>query len=78
MKTLDIICTTLMLIGGLNWGLIGFFNLDLVATLFGGQEAMLSRLVYSLVGLSTLYDILAIKALQRRWTGGIPVKKGTR
>lgn len=47
----------LVIIGALNWGLIGAFNLDLVATLFGGQTAWLSRIVYSLVGLAGLYSI---------------------
>lgn len=47
----------LVIIGALNWGLIGFFNFDLVAALFGGQTAFLSRVVYSLVGLSGLIAI---------------------
>ena len=47
----------LVIIGALNWGLIGFFNFDLVAALFGGQQAFLSRVVYSLVGLSGLIAI---------------------
>lgn len=52
----------LVIIGAINWGLIGFFNFDLVAALFGGQQAMLSRIVYALVGLSGL---LAITLLVR-------------
>ncbi|HWI65368.1 MAG TPA: DUF378 domain-containing protein [Symbiobacteriaceae bacterium] len=47
----------LVIIGALNWGLIGFFNFDLVAALFGGQTAFLSRVVYSLVGISGLIAI---------------------
>ncbi len=47
----------LVIIGALNWGLIGAFNFDLVASLFGGQTAWLSRIVYSLVGLAGLYSI---------------------
>ncbi len=47
----------LVIIGGLNWGLIGLVNLDLVATLFG-EGALLSRIVYSLVGLSAIYLLL--------------------
>lgn len=47
----------LVIIGAINWGLIGFFNFDLVAALFGGQQAILSRIVYALVGLSGLVAI---------------------
>src|SRR3954471_6343127 len=47
----------LTIIGALNWGLIGFFQFDLVATLFGGQDAFLSRVVYGLVGISGLVCI---------------------
>ncbi|SOC05702.1 hypothetical protein SAMN05880501_10498 [Ureibacillus xyleni] len=47
----------LAIIGAINWGLIGLFQFDLVATLFGGQETFLSRTVYSLVGLSGLLCI---------------------
>jgi uncharacterized membrane protein YuzA (DUF378 family) len=66
MKTFDIIAAILLVIGGLNWGLVGLFNLDLVATLFGEMSA-LSRLVYSLVGLCAVYQGLTWKAIQRRW-----------
>jgi uncharacterized protein len=44
----------LVVIGALNWGLIGFFGFDLVAALFGGQMAFLSRVVYGLVGIAGL------------------------
>jgi len=54
---LDKIALILVIIGALNWGLIGIFGFDLVATIFGGQSAMLSRIVYSLVGLAGLYAI---------------------
>lgn len=57
MVVVDKIALALVIIGALNWGLIGLFNFDLVATLFGGQTAMLSRVVYSLVGLAGLYSI---------------------
>jgi len=48
------IALALVIVGAINWGLIGFFQFDLVATLFGGQEAFLSRVVYGLVGISGL------------------------
>ncbi|KAA0948804.1 DUF378 domain-containing protein [Sporosarcina sp. ANT_H38] len=54
MSMLSRIALALVIIGGLNWGLIGFFQFDLVATLFGGQDAFLSRVVYGLVGISAL------------------------
>ncbi len=54
-KILDLTALTLVLIGALNWGLIGFFQFDLVASLFGGMDATLSRVVYGLVGISAIY-----------------------
>lgn len=55
MKALDKIALALLIIGGLNWLLVGLFEIDLVSTLFGGQNALLSKIVYILVGLSALY-----------------------
>lgn len=57
MKTLNNIALTLLIVGGLNWLLVGLFKFDLVAMLFGGQAAIISRIVYVLVGLSALYCI---------------------
>lgn len=56
MKTnwLDYTLLTLVIIGAINWGLIGFFHFDLVAFLFG-EMSWLSRIVYALVGISGLY-----------------------
>ena len=56
MKVIDKIALVLMLIGALNWGLIGLFEFDLVATLFG-EMSVLSRIVYTLVGISGLWGI---------------------
>lgn len=53
---LDIISLTLVIVGALNWGLIGLFNFDLVAALFG-KMSMLSRIVYNLVGIAGLYAL---------------------
>ncbi len=47
----------LVIIGALNWLLVGLFQFDLVASLFGGQDAWLSRVVYTLVGLAGIYTI---------------------
>ncbi|MGI6704753.1 MAG: DUF378 domain-containing protein [Clostridia bacterium] len=54
---LDRIALILVIIGALNWGLIGLFRFDLVANLFGGQDAFISRVIYSLVGLAGLWSI---------------------
>lgn len=51
------IALVLVIIGAINWGLIGFFRFDLVASIFGGQTAGLSRLIYALVGLAGLVAI---------------------
>ena len=56
MNALDWIAMVLLIVGGVNWGLVGLFNFDLVAALFGTQTAV-SRVVYTLVGLSALYSI---------------------
>lgn len=57
MNTIKRIALTLVIIGAINWGLIGLFQFDLVAALFGGQDAGLSRIVYTLVGLSGLVSL---------------------
>ena len=51
------IALVLVIVGAINWGLIGLFQFDLVAVLFGGQDSALSRIVYSLVGLAGLLSI---------------------
>ena len=56
MKIIDKLALVLIIIGAINWGLIGLFRFDLVATLFG-QMSLLSRIVYSLVGISGLWGI---------------------
>lgn len=58
MKGLDYTLLTLVIIGAINWGLIGFFQFDLVAFIFGNMS-WLSRIIYALVGLSGLYMISA-------------------
>lgn len=66
MKNLDIFVALLLVIGGLNWGLVGLAGFDLVASIFG-SGAWLSRMVYALVGFSALYQITQWKSIQRRW-----------
>ena len=53
----DLTALTLVIIGAINWGLIGFFKFDLVATIFGGMDSMISRIVYALVGLAGIYTL---------------------
>jgi uncharacterized membrane protein YuzA (DUF378 family) len=59
MRIANVITLVLLIVGGLNWGLIGLFGFDLVAALFGEMSA-LSRIVYSLVGVSALVQIIAL------------------
>jgi uncharacterized membrane protein YuzA (DUF378 family) len=69
MKTLDVITGVLLIVGGLNWGLVAIAHFDLVATIFGmkfGQTSALSSAVYILVGLSALYQAATFKSVQRR------------
>lgn len=66
MKTLDVIVAVLLVVGGLNWGLVGAFGFDLVAAVFGEMTA-LSRVVYVVVGLAALYQALAFNAIRARW-----------
>ena len=56
MKVIDKIALVLIIIGAINWGLIGLFKFDIVATLFGNMS-LLSRIVYTLVGISGLWGI---------------------
>src|SRR5215207_8146026 len=64
-STIGWIAFALLVIGGLNWGLIGLFDFDLVAALFG-EMSPLSRAIYTLVGISAVYCAFAIPALRRR------------
>lgn len=54
---LDRIALILLIVGGLNWGSIGLFRFDVVAWIFGGQGAVVSRIIYVLVGLAALWSI---------------------
>ena len=69
MKSLDLTTLVLLIVGGLNWGLVGAADFDLVAALFG-EMSPLSRVVYLLVGLSALYQAVQWKAMQHRWSFG--------
>lgn len=75
MKALNLITLLLIIVGGINWLLVGAFQFDLVAALFGGQDAGLSRIVYVLVGLSALYQLIpffrSFSAGEVRAEGGV-------
>jgi len=66
MKTMDILAAVLLVVGGLNWGLVGTANFNLVAAIFGAGS-MLSKVVYTLVGLAAVYQAVSLKSIQRRW-----------
>ena len=57
MEAIDKTALVLVIIGAINWGLIGFFGFDLVAAIFGGQLSAFARIVYALVGIAGLYSI---------------------
>lgn len=70
MRKIDWLAATLVLVGGLNWGLVGVAKFDLVAWIFGGMEFgetnAATRVVYSLVGLAAVYGIGALLTAGRR------------
>ena len=71
MKKLDIAAAALVIVGGLNWGLVAIAEFDLVATLVGldfGETNAVSRIVYGLVGAAAVYQIAQQHAIRRRWS----------
>jgi uncharacterized protein len=80
MKKLDLIATILLIVGGLNWGLVGLARFDLVATVVGldfGETNWFTRVVYGLVGLSAVYIAAQLRAIQQRWTTHSPAASTT-
>jgi uncharacterized protein len=65
MKTLDLLAVILLIVGGVNWGLVGVADFDLVASIFGKMSAF-TRLIYTLVGLSAVYHILQWNCLCKK------------
>jgi uncharacterized membrane protein YuzA (DUF378 family) len=65
LNTLDWITLILVIVGGLNWGLVGILNFDLVAAIFG-KMGVISRIVYTLVGLSAIYIAVASGKLAKK------------
>jgi uncharacterized membrane protein YuzA (DUF378 family) len=71
MKQFDVLAAILVIVGGLNWGLVAVAEFDLVATLVGlefGETNAVSRIVYGLVGLAAVYQIAQQAAIRRRWS----------
>jgi len=64
MKAINILTLVLIIVGGLNWGLVGLFNFDLVATIFGAGS-ILARVVYVLVGVSALWQLVPLSAAMK-------------
>ncbi len=60
---LNIVTLVLIIIGGLNWLLVGLFQYDLVAALFGGQGATLARVIYVLVGVSAIWQLVPLSRI---------------
>ena len=75
MKKLDVVAAILLVVGGLNWALVGTAGIDLVATLFGSMSP-LARTVYVLVGLSALYQAMQWQGIQRRWLAPARTARG--
>ena len=71
MKKIDILAAALVIVGGLNWGLVAVAEFDLVATLVGlefGETNFASRVVYGLVGISAVYQVAQQQGIRRRWS----------
>ena len=68
MRQMDVLATVLVVVGALNWGLVGFARFDLVAALFGmqfGETSALTSVIYGLVGLAGVYRSIRFSAVQR-------------
>ena len=63
--TISWVVGILLVVGGLNWGLLGLFNLDVVATVFGGTAALGSKAVYVLIGVAALYKLAKMVGLMK-------------
>jgi uncharacterized membrane protein YuzA (DUF378 family) len=70
MKTLNVIALLLLIVGGLNWGLVGLADFDLVALITGaggfGQKNVLGAVIYGLVGIAAVYQLVGLKAVAQR------------
>ena len=74
MKGLNAVAAALLVVGGLNWGLVALAEFDLVAALVGldfGETNAVSRIVYGLVGLAAAYQVAQQAAIRRRWSSAV-------
>lgn len=81
MKKVDLVAMILLVIGGLNWGLVAIAEFDLVATIVGldfGETNALSRIIYGLVALSAIYVAVQARAIPHRWAVGRRAASHTR
>lgn len=67
MRVLNIIAWLLVIIGAINWGLVGAFDFNLVSAIFGSNQALAARIVYILVGLAGLYAIALYSLISREY-----------
>lgn len=65
MKTFDVLAIVLLIVGGLNWGLVGLLQFDLVAAIFGPMS-LLARTVYTVVGIAALYRLVVLLTAPRQ------------
>lgn len=77
MRTVNLVALVLVVVGAVNWGLVGLAQFDLVAALFGGPDAALSRVVYSLVGLAGV-TLIVTQAAARTAPGSTAESIGVR
>lgn len=72
MNAMEMIIWILLFVGGINWGLVGFFKYDLVANILGGGDmtATLPRIIYALVGLAALWSLISMFAKGSNSSGG--------
>ena len=66
MKVLDVIAVILIIVGGLNWGLVGIFSFDLVEFIFG-EMCLVTRIIYILFAIGAIYQIVFWNAIKKRW-----------
>ena len=67
---LDRLALIIMIIGGINWGLVGLFNIDLVSFIFGGSDEIITRVIFMLVGISALWCISLLFRRRERYIAG--------
>ncbi len=78
MSPLDKVGMLLLMIGGLNWGLVGFFDYNLVGSIFG-DDSMIARVVYGLVGLAAVWSLVKMFAMmggEKKSTPSMPTQPG--